>query len=363
MQGSAAPPQRWLPAPVWRAYLIGWVPLFLVYMIAYHTDGDWSRGFKPWAAIRDAVRGVGPAFLLLLAVWPFTGWMERRRFGMVRQMVDHVGMAIIFAVVWHLAVYTLIWVLYSEAAAERARQGWFIWQGMWGVMLYGAVAGGFTAYRAVQKAATEAAAAQAAQTLLARSELAALRNKLNPHFLFNTLHSILALVRRDGVRAEKALLMFSDMLRYVLDTERSGNDQVTLQQEFDFTRDYLALEAIRLGDRLKVDWQVDPAVLSNSVAALTVQPVVENSIKHAFNPRSAPGLLTIRAVLDGGAVLIEVRDDGPGSAPGAWRQGDGLGLKTVERRIAMVYGSAGGFDVRTAPGEGFVVTLRIPEPQ
>ncbi len=362
LNATAPPASGTPPQTVMKAYLVGWVPLGLVYAIANETDGDLSRGINVLMALGGIGRSLGPAFLLLMLVWPYTGWLERRGFGITRVLLHHMAMALIFAVAWHLLLYATFWLLYGPEVAERARRGWFIWQAMFGMMMYWAVAGGFTAYRAVQRARQEAAASAQATALLARTELAALRQKLNPHFLFNTLHSLQALVRKDAQRAEQALLMFSDMLRYVLDTEKEGQDTVSLQQELDFTRDYLGLEALRLGPRLKVQWQVDEAALAHAVPALSLQPLVENSIKHAFNPRSAPGLLTIRVTLDTAAsqLQVQVSDDGPGSAQATVLGGKGLGLKTVSRRLALAFGPDSALAIDTRPGGGFRVGFQLP---
>ena len=361
-QHTAGWRSQWPPLAVWRAYLVGWVPLAAVYMVATETDGDWARGFNLWSALYGTSRNLGPAFVLLIAVWPYSGWMERRQFSPLRLLANHAGMALVFSWSWHALIYAVIWGSQGLEQAERARANWFIWQTMWGMMLYWAAAGGFTAYRAVQRARQEAAASAQAQALLARTELAALRNKLNPHFLFNTLHSIIALTRKDGSRAEQALLVFSDMLRYVLDTEKAGRDQVPLQQELDFTRAYLDLEALRLGHRLQVQWELDDAALGLAVPALSVQPLVENSIKHAFNPRSAPGLLRITVLRDDGRrqLLVRVTDDGPGCTPGAVAGSNGLGLRTVQRRLALQHGNLGGLRITTAPGAGFSVEITLP---
>jgi signal transduction histidine kinase len=360
---EAASQTEWLPPPVaLRAYVLGWIPLFLVYMIATETDGDFTRNFVLADAFLGALRGIGPAFLLGWLIWPYIVWMDRQGFGPTRMVFNHLSMAFVFSALWHLGIYLLVWALFSQAAAERARHNWFIWQGMWGAMMSWAVAGGFSAYRAVQQARVEAAASAQAQALLARSELTALRNKLNPHFLFNTLHSMIALVRRDAVQAETALLRFSDMLRYVLDTEKSGEDEVLLEQELDFVRDYLALEALRLGHRLSVQWAIDDRALAQPIAALSVQPLVENSIKHAFNPRSAPGQLTISAQIDdaAGQLVIEVADDGPGCDPATMRSSGGLGIVTVSRRLALQHPGRAALNITTAPGEGFRARLVLP---
>ncbi len=360
---EAAARTEWLPPLVAvRAYVLAWIPLFLVYVISIHTDGDFTRNFVLADALFDGLRGIGPAFLLGWMVWPYIVWMEQQSFGPTRIVFNHLGMAVVFSALWHIGIYLLIWSLFSQAEAERARRNWFIWQGMWGAMMYWAVAGGFSAYRAVQRARVEAAASAQAQALLARSELAALRNKLNPHFLFNTLHSMIALVRKDAVQAEAALLRFSDMLRYVLDTEKSGEDEVLLEQELDFVRDYLALEALRLGHRLSVQWAVDDRALAHPIAALSIQPLVENSIKHAFNPRSAPGRLAISVQIDDSArqLVIEVADDGPGCDPADMRAGGGLGIVTVSRRLALQHPGLAELRITTAPGEGFRARLSLP---
>jgi signal transduction histidine kinase len=348
------------PWHVLKAYLIGCLPLFVVYSIAVETDGDFSRGFDVVRAVSGTLRFVGPAFVLLLPVWAYTGWMERRGFSVTRVLINHAAMAVVFAGAVQWCSYLLIWAVRDRQAAELARQSWFIWQGMFMMMMYWAGAGGFTAYRAVLRAKREAAASALAQTLLARTELAALRNKLNPHFLFNTLHSIIALTRKDAAAAERALLMFSDMLRYVLETEKSGADHVPLSEELDFTRNYLALEALRLGPRLTVHWQVDEAAQGCAVPALSVQPLVENSIKHAFNPRSTPGVLRIEVRLQGGQLDISVADDGPGAASPSLDASPGLGLKTVARRLALQHGDRGQLRIHTQPGAGFAVHMSLP---
>jgi signal transduction histidine kinase len=350
------------PAQVLRAYLLGWVPLFLVYMVTVETDGDFSRSFDVLRALRSTAINIGPAFVLLLPMWAYVGWMEKRGFSATRVILNHVGAAMVFAAAWHVLLYLLIWAVHNQEAADNAKGRWFLWHEMWGMMMYWVVAGGFTAYRAVARARAEAAATVQAQSLLARTELVALRNKLNPHFLFNTLHSIIALTRKDAVKAEQALLMFSDMLRYVLDTEKAGQDDVPLQQELDFTRSYLALEALRLGPRLTVKWDVDDAALHCAVPALSVQPLVENSIKHAFNPRSTPGELRISAQVNQTShmLTVNIADNGPGVAVAPAADSSGLGLKTVTRRLQLQHGSQAALQVTSQPGQGFQVQFTLP---
>jgi LytS/YehU family sensor histidine kinase len=236
-----------------------------------------------------------------------------------------------------------------------------VWPLLYFVMGYGIVALMFHMVRANAARQRQAVAIQQAHALLVTTELNALRNKLNPHFLFNTLHSIIALTRKDPDAAETALFQFSDMLRYVLDAEKKG-ERVTLEDELNFVRDYLELESLRLGPRLNIAWELDDEAARHALPALSLQPLVENSIKHAFNPHSRPGRLLIRTRVDaaGGKLAMTVGDDGPGADPATLRGSNGLGLRTVERRLQLEYGPAGALDIETAPGAGFVVTMSIP---
>lgn len=346
----------------WLLYSASWVPLVLLYAIATRIDDLLSGNFRILVALANAAHTLGPAPFLLTLVWPLTGYLERRSRGAVVAVAMHTIAAVLFVGIWHALVYASSYFYYGPQIAQKLVQSWFIWQAMWGLMMYAVIAGVFHAVRAVEVARRQAVATAQAETLLMRSELVALRNKLNPHFLFNTLHSIIALTRKDGNAAETALLKFSDMLRYVLETEKSGVDMVRLEDELQFVRDYLDLEALRLGNRLSVNWQIDDGAKSHLVPALSVQPLVENSIKHAFNPRVQQGVLTISAKLDSThkKLVIVVNDDGPGCDLATVSQSTGLGVRTVERRLKLEYRERATFNISTAPQSGFSAQMVIP---
>jgi CheY-like chemotaxis protein len=125
----------------------------------------------------------------------------------------------------------------------------------------------------------------------------------------------------------------------VLDTERAGIDRVTLDAELDFVRDYLELESLRLGERLRVEWDLDPDLGDCLVPALSLQPLVENSIKHAFNPFTRHGILRIESRREPatGLLRVTVRDDGPGAAAATIEASPGLGIRTIGRRLDLDY--------------------------
>jgi signal transduction histidine kinase len=346
---------------MWQLYAAAWLPFIGILVLASQVDGLLKGHFDPVLALQTALAMI-PAVLVHALVWPFTGYLERSALRPAAVIAIHVVAAILFTLAWQSAVYAILHLLHALDLRKKAPPYAIIWPFLFYMMMYGLFAGIFHAVRASAKARQQAMAALQAQSLLVASELAALRNKLNPHFLFNTLHSIIALTRKNSAAAEAALFKFSDMLRYVLDTEKSGNDRVTLDDELRFVRDYLDLEALRLGARLTVVWDVDDAATCYCLPALSVQPLVENSIKHAFNPRSQPGRLTIRTrvIAPTNTLHVTVSDDGPGADPAKVRQTTGLGVKTVERRLALEYGARATFDIDTAPGAGFEVSLTIP---
>jgi sensor histidine kinase YesM len=337
---------------MWRIYALVWIDYLCMLGLALQVD-DLRQGHFNWHASMPVFWSVPQAFFLAL-LWPLSAYLERKRVPLAALIFVHMVGAFSYPV----ATYTLI----AMTTGFNQALGWYIWPVLYGAMTYGVVAASFHVVRLADTRQRQAAAIQQAQTLLVASELNALRNKLNPHFLFNTLHSIIALTRKNPEAAETALFQFSDMLRYVLDTEKSGNDRVTLEDELRFVRDYLELESLRLGARLKVDWELDEQASHIALPALSLQPLVENSIKHAFNPHSRPGRLHIRTRLDdkAGLLAMTISDDGPGAEPAAVRGSNGLGIRTVERRLSLEYGPRGALAIETAPGSGFVVTMSIP---
>lgn len=205
----------------------------------------------------------------------------------------------------------------------------------------------------------EESRAAEAEVLRAEAELSALRARLNPHFLFNTLHTLLALVRRDPAAAERGLEQFGQMMQYALRAGGEQGDCVSVADEMRFTRAYLALEALRLGDRLRVSESVDGATLQVRIPALTLQPLVENAIRHGIGPRPSGGTVSIRAVGRGHSVMLEVTDDGVGMAAGAGRPG-GQGLELVRRRLDAVFGGAAGMELAAGEAGGVCVRLLVP---
>jgi sensor histidine kinase YesM len=190
--------------------------------------------------------------------------------------------------------------------------------------------------------------------LAAEAHLAALENRVQPHFLFNTLNSIAALVHDDPARAERMTTQLASLLRSSLD---QTSTLVTLAEELDIVRNYLEIERVRFGDRLRYAIELDEAWGASRVPRLSVQTLVENGVKYAVSPRREGGSITVRATGTKNRVEIEVRDDGPGFDPTSLQEGHGLAL--LRARLAMLFGDGASLRVASAPGTTSV-TLDLP---
>jgi signal transduction histidine kinase len=197
------------------------------------------------------------------------------------------------------------------------------------------------------------------QAHLAQAELQVLKMQLHPHFLFNTLHTISALMRVDLDLAERMVARLGELLRSSL--ENVGQQEVPLRQELEFVQPYLEIEQARLGPRLRVRVQVAPDVYGAWVPNLVLQPLIENAIRHGINARAEGGTVAVRAWRDGELLHLEVADDGPGLVePKPAHFGHGIGLTNTRARLAQLYGDAHRFELRNTPGKGLVVALTLP---
>jgi len=212
---------------------------------------------------------------------------------------------------------------------------------------------------ALERARLDASAERAAQ-----AELRALRAEISPHFVYNALTVISALVSSDPDRSRELMIDFADYIRYSL--ARHG-EYTTVADEFHAIETYLALQRAVLGERLAVQVRVAPEVLAVAVPYLVLQPLVENAIRHGIEPRVSAGQVTVRGEAIGNDCVISVEDDGVGMDPTlaeeilAGRGGtESVGLANVDRRLRSVYGAWFGLVVETAPNEGTRVVVRIP---
>ena len=192
-----------------------------------------------------------------------------------------------------------------------------------------------------------------------QARLGALKAQLQPHFLFNTLNAIVVLVRQQkGQQAEETLARFSDLLRAVL--ADMDAQEVTLARELEYLKLYLSIEQLRFSDRLRVDIDVDPELLDAAVPHMSLQPIVENAIRHGVGNRVTPGVIEIRAARIADTLTVSVRDDGPGFRGGAAGHGMGLGLANTRARLRQLYGADADLRTESGPHGGALVTVLLP---
>jgi signal transduction histidine kinase len=224
----------------------------------------------------------------------------------------------------------------------------------WGIV---AVAHGLAYYGLSKEKELKASQLEAR---LAQARLQLLQMQLHPHFLFNTLHTISELVHEDPEAADRMITGLSELLREAL---VAGNArEVPLRRELELLDRYLDIQRARFGDRLRVDVVVDPSVADALVPHLSLQPVVENAIRHGIGVRADSGHVRIDVRPDrvANVLTLQVQDDGEGLGKASADLHEGIGLGNTRARMQELYGPAHRVDIQDAPGGGAIVTLAIP---
>lgn len=213
----------------------------------------------------------------------------------------------------------------------------------------------------------ELAELDASRTLLMEAEVRALRAQISPHFIYNSLNAIASFINTDPARARELVVEFADFTRYSF---RRHGDFTTLAEELRSIDRYLLLEKARFGDRVQVSLRIAPEVLSTVIPFLSLQPLVENAVRHGLEAKEGPGHITISANDSGAFAEVTIEDDGVGIDPEHLRSvlaghadGDHVGLRNVDARLRQVYGDEHGLVIETAPGEGTLITMRVPKSQ
>jgi two-component sensor histidine kinase len=313
-------------------------------------------------------------------IWQSSGWFiwsllspfvlklgERFRIERQRLFISisiHIIASLCFTV-FHLFLYTLIrWQFPLSPAEPLSLSSSFFFTVTsyfhFDILIYWAILGAGYAidfYRKYQE--RELTAVQLKQQLAA-AQLQTLRMQLHPHFLFNTLHTIAVLVRKqENQVAIRMISGLSDLLRYALKETKA--QEVTLQQELDFIRHYLEIEQIRFQDRLHLRFTVEPETMEARVPNLILQPLVENAIRHGIGASATAGLIEVTAKRENGNLLMQVQDDGSGLCE-SWQQENhaGIGLTNTRERLSQHYGAEYAFDIKNASPNGVIASIQIP---
>lgn len=347
----------------WRAVAAFWIFVSVVYAAQIwwvsQTPGEMVN-------VRQAVTWQSAYFLLwipiTLIVWRITAtWTPESAGGWTGMLLRHTPVFLVTAA----AHFTLVAVI--AMAAGVARGGFWAnvtWQ-IFGrthlqLLIYTAAAGTGMALAMHRRVRERELATIRLEAELSAARLDALRGQLQPHFLFNSLHSIASLARAGDTGGVVRLIAgFSDILRHLL-TNRER--RLALRDEMQLVERYLDIQRVRFADRLNVSIDIDPDVADARVPLLIVQPLVENALRHGLGPRVEPGTVSIRASRENGATRIDVADTGVGVPPG-WslaQANGGTGLRNLASRLAAEFGAAASLNVGPRSGGGVVATVRVP---
>jgi signal transduction histidine kinase len=334
-------------ASVWLQLLIGWLPvgaLFTTLMVTAHPEVSFPRALLVSLRMMVAAAALG---LLVERLTERLPWPRPFRASFV---AVHLAAAGGYAIAWLILNSVIVSLLRWQTilvVSVGYGIGPFLVLGVW---LYVMVAGVSYATQATERAAK-------AEALAARSRLASLRAQLNPHFLFNALHTVVHLIPRQPERAAQAAEGIADLLRTAIGEDR---DLVPLAEERAFVERYLEIERLRFGDRLRVDLEIPQEAEALPVPSFALLTLVENAVRHGAAPRVEPTAIRVTAQTTTRELRLEVHDTGAGATPEQLARGDGTGIVRLRDRLGVLYGGRARLDFESGEGGGFTAALVVP---
>jgi two-component system LytT family sensor kinase len=322
---------------------------------------------KPLTMLLFAAAGVMGGLLRDLApekefIWKFTPFPDAAIFRLLRRGDLRLAGFSIACV----GVIVLSEVLRSTLAASFPNHGVFALQeswndGPWVLAVYATTLFAVALPIKIWNSNLNEKRLEQQQLRLNEARLAALSSQINPHFLFNTLNSVASLIRLDPDQARQVVYKLSKILRRLL---RQQDNFATLRDELGFIEDYLAIEMVRFGDKLRFVKEVDPDTLDLLVPSMLLQPLVENSIRHGLASKVDGGTIRVRSRRSGNQLQLVVEDDGvgiPESRLARMFEQGGIGVNNVNERLKVLYGDSYRMWIDSRPGEGTSTGIEIPE--
>lgn len=340
-------------AGIWTLVGLSFGGQFYISSAKAGSPVGWGRALA-WA--------LGDWYVFALLSWPAAWWIKRHPLERAHWIVPallHSVASVIFSVVYMLVRAWLgqlqgQWTgpapSFLEAFTPLLVKTWHF-----NALIYWVIVAVVHAMENARKFHERARRAAELERGLAQARLQALQMQLNPHFLFNTLHSISALMRRDVELADRVIARLGDLLRYSLD--HSETHEVTLERELEVLELYLDIEQTRFGSRLTTHFEIAPETREGLVPQLMLQPLVENAVKHGLEPTGRPGRIEIRSSLCEGMLFLDVSDNGRGWEDGATER---VGLSNTRARLQALYGSAAVLETANHPDGGCLIRLKIP---
>ncbi|MFQ5630435.1 MAG: sensor histidine kinase [bacterium] len=303
-----------------------------------------------------------PMALLSIALWFLCNKVPFSKSKVLPFFATHVLAAIIFTGLWLIACFFLQKLLLPEFVLQyMINMGVYYWLSLDGITKYGFLAGIFYTINFYKKFKEKELRETELSRLAKNMELENLKSQINPHFLFNTLNSVNALMATDPEKARTMNTRLAQLLRFSLE----GYDEkfVTLKQELAFIRNYLDIEKVRFGDKLRVCENVASQALNCKVPSMLLQPVIENAIKHGIAKVAGGGELTIQAAQQDGVLRLQVANTGEriSEASLAGFMEKGIGLRNTNERLKRLYGETFGLQLKSTQPTGLSVSIQIPQ--
>jgi len=352
----------------WLAIVAVWVVLGVIYAAPIYVEmraeqhGHLAWRLFTWGVLTWlAWAPLTPAMIWLARKWSVVGEAWKRN------LIVHLP-AFLFLSTLHSAAATAVnlWVKPFDNVGGSPKPFWpkFLSQGIGSygsdLLIYAGVIGVFYAFDYYRKYREREFVATRLEAQLAQAQLESLRMQLHPHFLFNTLNSIVGLVRDNKNNAAVNMLVgLSDLLRHTL--EYSSRHEVELREEINFIKLYLSIQEMRFSDRLRIELDIDPRTTKALVPNLILQPLTENALRHGIARSTDSGLVGINSVAEDGQLRLTVYDDGAG-LPDDWqlKGSAGIGLANTIARLQQLYDNDHEFDIRNRDSGGVEVVIVMP---
>lgn len=346
----------------WLFYAAFWLLLGLALALADYQDPRIARGRAAWEPFFLEMGSVAVTGVLALAVYRWMLFLEAARLPVVAAALAQVAGATAFVLLHVGATYATRHAVYAAAGLEYRTRDWLAvlaFEAPKDVVTYALVAGLAYAYRLRLREQAHLLQIARARSELAELRLSRLSDQLHPHFLFNCLNSIAALVEENPRAAVSMIARVGDFLRASLRSE--AGTFATLQEEFDLVRGFVAIQSIRFEGALRADLRLAPGIAGFRVPRLLLQPLVENAIKHGMVQPQMPLELRVEAVpaRDGARVAVANTRADPAPGGGA-AAGAGRGLLLVRERLALHYGPAARIETDSSDPQWFRVAVFLP---
>lgn len=317
--------------------------------------------YYPYAWVSSAVYSYFMA-LLSIPLWYFCKRLPFDKSRIFWFFGVHLFGSVLFSGIWLTSSYLVHWVMMPTYAFKALwAQAVYFWQFLDGLTKYGLLAGIFYTINFYKKFKEKELRETQLSLLTKNMELQNLKSQINPHFLFNALNSVNALIAKDPEKARTMNAKLAQLLRYSLDGyERKF---VTVKEELDFIHNYLAVEKVRFGDKLQIHEDVNPQTLESEIPSMLLQPIVENAIKHGISRQARRGVLKIHISQKDGLLHVQITNTGRRVSEKELSRilEKGIGLQNTHERLKRIYGETSGLELQSLNPNLFSVSIKIPQ--